>query len=236
MDPATQPVESSGLALTAWERRFQYASASVAVSEYAEKRYFKAGKRLLDIGVSVGLLMTLSPLIVAIALLIWLRADGPVLYVSQRIGRNGRPFAMYKFRTMIRNADHLKCSLLARNERGAILFKISNDPRITRFGRILRKYSLDELPQLMNVLRGEMSLVGPRPPLASEVQQYYPHHYIRLTVLPGLTGLWQIEARRSPSFHDYIALDSEYVRNCSLWLDMKILWRTIGVVLSGTGI
>lgn len=221
MDQATHPVQRSGALLNA---------------NSATWPHFEAGKRLLDIIVSVSLLLTLSPLIAVIVFLIWLQADGPVLYVSPRIGRNGRPFAMYKFRTMVPNADRLKCSLLTRNERGAILFKISNDPRITRFGRVLRKHSLDEIPQLLNVLRGEMSLVGPRPPLPSEVRQYDPHHFIRLTVPPGLTGLWQIEARRSPSFHDYIALDSEYVRNRSLRLDLKILWRTIGVVLSGTGI
>ena len=221
MDPATQPVQSSGALLNA---------------DSATWPYFEQSKRLLDIIVSVALLLTLSPLIAVIVFLIWLQADGPVLYLSRRIGRNGRPFTMYKFRTMVPDADRLKCSLLTRNERSTILFKISNDPRVTRLGRILRKYSFDEIPQLLNVLRGEMSLVGPRPPLASEVQQYDPHHLIRLTVPPGLTGLWQIEARRSPSFHDYIALDSEYVRNWSMWLDLKILWRTIGVVLSGTGI
>lgn len=221
MDQATHPVQRSGALLNA---------------NSAAWPHFEAGKRLLDIIVSVSLLLTLSPLIAVIVFLIWLQADGPVLYVSQRIGWNGRPFAMYKFRTMVPNADRLKCILLTRNERSAILFKISNDPRITRFGRVLRKHSLDEIPQLLNVLRGEMSLVGPRPPLPSEVRQYDPHHFIRLTVPPGLTGLWQIEARRSPSFHDYIALDSEYVRNRSLRLDLKILWRTIGVVLSGTGI
>lgn len=201
----------------------------------ANWRHFEAGKRILDIGVSIALLLTLSPLIAVIIILIWLQADGPVLYLSQRIGKNGLPFTMYKFRTMVANADQLKCTLLARNERGAILFKISNDPRVTPIGRMLRKYSLDEIPQLVNVLRGEMSLVGPRPPLASEVQQYRPHHFIRLTVMPGVTGLWQIEARSSASFHDYISLDSTYVRNWSLWLDIKILWRTIGVVLAGTG-
>lgn len=196
---------------------------------------FEKSKRLIDVGVSVALLIVLSPIIGIVAFLILLQSDGPVLYLSERIGRNGLPFTMYKFRTMVADADQLRCSLQTRNERGAILFKISNDPRITRLGRLLRKYSLDELPQLMNVLRGEMSLVGPRPPLATEVEQYSPQHFIRLNVLPGLTGLWQIRARRSPSFHEYIALDSAYVQNRSLWLDIKILWRTIGAVLGGTG-
>lgn len=136
---------------------------------------------------------------------------------------------------MVVNADLLRSDLNLRNERDAILFKLSNDPRVTRVGRFLRKYSLDELPQLINVIRGEMSLVGPRPPLASEVKNYHPEHFIRLAVLPGLTGLWQVQARESPYFVDYINLDSAYVQNWSLWLDIKILWRTLGVVLAGTG-
>jgi lipopolysaccharide/colanic/teichoic acid biosynthesis glycosyltransferase len=116
-----------------------------------------------------------------------------------------------------------------------VLFKISNDPRITRMGRTLRKYSLDELPQFYNVLRGDMSLVGPRPPMASEVEQYDLAHLRRLDVLPGITGLWRVEARQDPSFDSYISLDTAYVENWSLWLDMKILARTVGVVVSGTG-
>jgi len=136
---------------------------------------------------------------------------------------------------MVVGAELLKHRLNQRNERAEILFKIANDPRTTRIGRVLRKYSLDEIPQLINVLRGDMSLVGPRPPLACEVEQYSPHQFIRLEVLPGITGLWQINARRSSSFHDYISLDAAYVQNWCLWLDLKILWRTVGVVLSGTG-
>jgi lipopolysaccharide/colanic/teichoic acid biosynthesis glycosyltransferase len=121
------------------------------------------------------------------------------------------------------------------NERDSVLFKIANDPRITRVGRWLRKYSLDELPQFYNVLRGDMSLVGPRPPIAHEVEQYDLSHLRRLNVLPGITGLWQVEARQDPSFDSYISLDTAYVENWSLWLDMKILARTVGVVVAGTG-
>jgi lipopolysaccharide/colanic/teichoic acid biosynthesis glycosyltransferase len=121
------------------------------------------------------------------------------------------------------------------NERDGILFKIANDPRITRIGSILRKYSLDELPQFYNVLRGDMSLVGPRPPMAAEVEQYDLAHLRRLDVLPGITGLWQVEARQDPSFDSYISLDTAYVENWTLWLDLKILARTVHVVLSGTG-
>jgi lipopolysaccharide/colanic/teichoic acid biosynthesis glycosyltransferase len=121
------------------------------------------------------------------------------------------------------------------NERDSVLFKITNDPRITRMGRFLRKYSLDELPQLINVLRGDMSLVGPRPPIASEVKRYELNHLRRLDVVPGITGLWQVQARQDPSFDSYISLDTAYIENWSLWLDIKILVRTVGVVIAGTG-
>jgi lipopolysaccharide/colanic/teichoic acid biosynthesis glycosyltransferase len=121
------------------------------------------------------------------------------------------------------------------NERDSVLFKITNDPRITRTGRFLRKYSLDELPQLINVLRGDMSMVGPRPPIASEVRRYELNHLRRLDVVPGITGLWQVQARQDPSFDSYISLDTAYIENWSLWLDIKILVRTVGVVISGTG-
>jgi lipopolysaccharide/colanic/teichoic acid biosynthesis glycosyltransferase len=136
---------------------------------------------------------------------------------------------------MVQDADKLKEKLAHMNERDSVLFKISNDPRITRVGRILRKYSLDELPQFYNVLRGDMSLVGPRPPIAREVEQYELDHLRRLEVLPGITGLWQVEARQDPSFDSYISLDTAYVDNWSLWLDLKILARTVGVVFAGTG-
>jgi lipopolysaccharide/colanic/teichoic acid biosynthesis glycosyltransferase len=136
---------------------------------------------------------------------------------------------------MVVNADKLKADLEHMNEREGVLFKIVNDPRITRVGRVLRKYSLDELPQFYNVLRGDMSLVGPRPPIASEVEQYDLAHLRRLDVLPGITGLWQVEARQDPSFDSYISLDTAYVENWNLTLDLRILARTIGVVLGGTG-
>lgn len=195
----------------------------------------KVIKRVLDVCLSFIFLFLLMPLIVLTVAVILAEADGPLLYVSKRIGRYGRPFTFYKFRTMVKDAEFLRDELVVRNERNAILFKIPNDPRITRVGRLLRKYSIDEIPQLINVLRGEMSLVGPRPPLPSEVEKYDPQHFVRLMVLPGMTGLWQVLARTSPSFHDYIKLDLAYVHNWSVWLDIKILWRTIGVVLAGTG-
>jgi lipopolysaccharide/colanic/teichoic acid biosynthesis glycosyltransferase len=136
---------------------------------------------------------------------------------------------------MVKDAEQLKTNLAAMNERDGILFKVSNDPRVTSVGRFLRKYSLDELPQFFNVLRGEMSIVGPRPPIASEVEKYDLEHFRRLEVLPGLTGLWQIQARQDSSFAKYIALDTAYVENWSFWLDLKILIRTAEVIVRGTG-
>jgi exopolysaccharide biosynthesis polyprenyl glycosylphosphotransferase len=192
-------------------------------------------KRTLDvIGAALAMLLGWPIMLVLIAA-IKLDSPGPVFYRAQRTGRKGRTFTCYKFRTMCADADKLKDKLKDQNERDGILFKIANDPRVTRVGRVLRKYSLDELPQFYNVLRGDMSLVGPRPPLASEVEQYDLAHLRRLDVLPGMTGLWQVEARQDPSFDSYISLDTAYVENWSLWLDMKILARTVGVVLSGTG-
>ncbi len=192
-------------------------------------------KRMLDIALSSLALFVLTPIMLAIAIAVRFGSEGPIFYKAARIGRKGRTFCCFKFRTMVVNADKLKADLEHMNEREGVLFKIVNDPRITAVGRVLRKYSLDELPQFYNVLRGDMSLVGPRPPIASEVEQYDLAHLRRLDVLPGITGLWQVEARQDPSFDSYISLDTAYVENWSFWLDLKILARTIGVVFSGTG-
>jgi exopolysaccharide biosynthesis polyprenyl glycosylphosphotransferase len=192
-------------------------------------------KRVLDITVSSVALMVGAPVMLAIAIAIRMDSEGTTLYKAHRIGRKGRAFPCYKFRTMVHNADQLKAELEHMNERDGVLFKIANDPRITRVGKVLRKYSLDELPQFYNVLRGDMSLVGPRPPMAAEVEQYDLAHLRRLEVLPGITGLWQVEARQDPSFDSYISLDTAYVENWNLLMDLRILARTVGVVLSGTG-
>jgi exopolysaccharide biosynthesis polyprenyl glycosylphosphotransferase len=192
-------------------------------------------KRVWDRAASAALLVIILPSMLIIALLIKLDSPGPVFYISQRIGKRGRSFSCFKFRTMAVGADKLKTSLSAHNERSGPLFKIRNDPRVTRIGRYLRKFSLDELPQLVNVISGDMSLVGPRPPIASEVEAYELEHLRRLEVLPGLTGLWQVGARQDPSFDRYVALDLTYVENWSLWLDLKILARTAHVVFRGTG-
>jgi exopolysaccharide biosynthesis polyprenyl glycosylphosphotransferase len=192
-------------------------------------------KRAIDTTGALTAMLVGWPVVLLLIIAIKLDSEGPVFYKAHRIGRKGRTFTCYKFRTMCIDADKMKESLQHKNERDGVLFKITDDPRVTRVGRFLRKYSLDELPQLYNVLRGDMSLVGPRPPIASEVEQYDISHLRRLDVLPGMTGLWQVEARQDPSFDSYISLDTAYVENWSLWLDMKILARTVGVVFSGTG-
>jgi exopolysaccharide biosynthesis polyprenyl glycosylphosphotransferase len=192
-------------------------------------------KRLLDIAASSVALVLLSPVLLAIAIAVRMDTPGPILYPSERIGKKGRVFPCLKFRTMVPDAERRRTEVLHMNERDSVLFKITNDPRITRMGRFLRKYSLDELPQLLNVLRGDMSLVGPRPPIASEVRRYELNHLRRLDVVPGITGLWQVQARQDPSFDSYISLDTAYIENWSLWLDVKILVRTVAVVVAGTG-
>jgi exopolysaccharide biosynthesis polyprenyl glycosylphosphotransferase len=192
-------------------------------------------KRILDISLSILALVVAAPFMVVIAIMVRSDSEGPVFYKAARIGRKGRMFTCYKFRTMVVDAEQRKQELLEKNQRDGILFKMKNDPRITRVGARLRKYSLDELPQFFNVLIGDMSLVGPRPPLASEVEKYDLAHLRRLDVLPGITGLWQVEAREDPSFDSYISLDTAYVENWNLMLDLRILARTVGVVLGGTG-
>jgi exopolysaccharide biosynthesis polyprenyl glycosylphosphotransferase len=192
-------------------------------------------KRVFDIALSIFALVLAAPVMIAIAIAIRLEDGGPVFYISERVGKKGTTFGCFKFRSMVLNADKIKAQLAAQNERSGILFKMKDDPRITKVGRFLRKYSLDELPQLFNVLQGDMSVVGPRPPIASEVAKYEIDHFRRLEVLPGLTGLWQVRARQDPSFERYIALDTAYVENWSFWLDLKIILLTASAVLRGTG-
>jgi exopolysaccharide biosynthesis polyprenyl glycosylphosphotransferase len=192
-------------------------------------------KRILDVLLSSVALFVLAPLIAAISVAVMFDSPGPIFYCSDRIGKKGRVFRCIKFRTMVADAELRRQEVLHMNERDGVLFKISNDPRITTFGHFLRKYSLDELPQFLNVLRGDMSMVGPRPPIASEVKRYDLSHLRRLDVLPGMTGLWQVQARQDPSFDSYISLDTAYIQNWSIWLDLKILIRTLSVVVGGTG-
>ncbi len=193
-------------------------------------------KRAIDLAaVSVGIVLT-APLMALVALAIRLDSRGPVLYRSLRVGKKGKRFTCYKFRSMITDADAVKEELRrSHNYRSGPTFKIENDPRITPLGRFLRQYSLDELPQLFNVLRGEMSLVGPRPHPLDDFQQYDTEHMARLMVKPGLTGLWQVVARRDPSFETNMRLDLEYIENWTLLLDFKILAMTLPAVLRGNG-
>ena len=191
-------------------------------------------KRLLDILCSFLLLVISIPLFFIIAILIKIDSKGPVFFLQKRCGRNRKEFFMYKFRTMVKDAETLKKGL--KNEMDGPMFKLRNDPRITRVGRILRKLSLDELPQLLNVLKGEMSLVGPRPLADEEMVGDDIWREIRLSVRPGMTGLWQIMGRDSGKFSDWITYDTEYVQKRSLFMDIKILFLTITTVLCNKGL
>jgi exopolysaccharide biosynthesis polyprenyl glycosylphosphotransferase len=192
-------------------------------------------KRLLDIaGASVGLLLT-APIMAIVAVLIRFDSPGTILYAAERTGFKGSRFRCYKFRTMIAAADRLKEKLQDRNQRQGPIFKIDNDPRVTRIGHWLRRYSVDELPQLWNVLRGDMSLVGPRPHPVDEVNHYELHQFRRLDVKPGVTGLWQVTARNNPSFDLNMHLDLTYIENWSFLLDLRLLLKTVGVLFSPEG-
>jgi exopolysaccharide biosynthesis polyprenyl glycosylphosphotransferase len=194
-------------------------------------------KQIFDIvGASFILILT-SVITVPVAILIKLTSPGPIFFRQQRAGLNGKPFTMYKFRSMVTNAEQLKRELADLNEMSGPVFKITNDPRVTPIGRFLRKYSIDEFPQLLNVLRGEMSLVGPRPLPVEEVKRFDDvSHRRRLSVRPGLTCLWQVSGRSDlTDFNEWVRLDLQYIDNWSLWLDLKILWRTIPVVFLGKG-
>jgi exopolysaccharide biosynthesis polyprenyl glycosylphosphotransferase len=192
-------------------------------------------KRAFDSVFSFLALILMSPLLLVLAIAIKLDSPGPIFYASERIGKKGVVFRCIKFRTMVLDADTRRAEVMHMNERDDVLFKISNDPRVTRLGRFLRKFSLDELPQFFNVLTGDMSIVGPRPPLAGEVSKYDLSHLRRLDVTPGITGLWQVQGRQDPSFASYVSLDVTYIENWSIWLDFKIILRTIAVVFAGTG-
>jgi exopolysaccharide biosynthesis polyprenyl glycosylphosphotransferase len=217
--------------------QFRYFGYLPSVSVYSEPipELGLFCKRAMDVVCSFAGLLLLSPLLCIVAVLIKLDSPGPVFYRSTRVGKRGRKFQFLKFRTMVTNADALKESLQHLNERKGLLFKITNDPRVTGVGRVLRKYSIDELPQLVNVLQGDMSLVGPRPPLADEYREYTHEHLPRLAVRPGITGLWQVTARNDPSFATAVVLDQEYIQNWSLWLDFKLMLRTVQIVAEGGG-
>ena len=188
-------------------------------------------KRGLDIvGSGLGLIV-LSPVLGWVAYKVHDEDGGPVFYTQKRIGKDGKPFKIYKFRSMIQNADHMIAQLEDQNEIKGAMFKIKDDPRITKIGHFIRAHSLDELPQLINVLKGDMSLVGPRPALPSEVAEYTAYDKLRLKVMPGCTGLWQVTARNDADFDEMVELDIDYINNSSFFYDLGIIFKTIGVVI-----
>jgi lipopolysaccharide/colanic/teichoic acid biosynthesis glycosyltransferase len=195
-----------------------------------------AVKRILDIVASIFLLLLVSPVCLVLALMVKQSSRGPIFYKWRVVGKDGKPFMGYKFRSMVANADELKSQLWSQNEMTGPVFKLTKDPRITKVGACMRRYSLDELPQLYSVLRGDMSLVGPRPPLVTEYEKFTAYQKQKLAVKPGITCLWQVHGRNQVcDFDEWVALDLDYIRNWSLGLDFQILARTIGEVFSGSG-
>lgn len=193
-------------------------------------------KRCFDVIASSLGLIILSPFFLIIAICIKIDdPNGPIFYSAYRIGKNEKPFKMFKFRSMITDADKLKDALMTQNEVSGAMFKLKSDPRITNVGRIIRKYSLDELPQLANVLQGKMSLVGPRPPLEAEVKSYTDFDKQRLLVKPGCTGSWQVGGRNDVSFDEMVKLDLHYICTRSIWLDLKIILKTIIIMIKPNG-
>ena len=187
-------------------------------------------KRVIDVVCSFLGVLVLSPLFIIIAIIIKSTSKGPVFFSQKRVGKNGREFDMYKFRSMVVNAEELKEKLAAQNEMSGPMFKMKDDPRVTKVGKFIRKTSIDELPQLWNVLKGDMSLVGPRPSLPKEVAQFEEWMYKRLEVKPGLTCIWQVSGRNNIDFEDWMKLDIKYVEEKNLWIDIKLILKTAGVL------
>mgnify|MGYP001435287424 FL=1 len=192
--------------------------------------FYEAIKRLIDIICSFVGILVLSPLFIIIAIIIKFTSKGPVFFSQKRVGRNGKEFDMYKFRSMVVNAEELKEKLAAQNEMSGPMFKMKDDPRVTKVGKFIRKTSIDELPQLWNILKGDMSLVGPRPSLPKEVAQFDDWMYKRLEVKPGLTCYWQVSGRNNIDFEDWMKLDVRYVEEKNLWIDIKLIYKTVFVL------
>ena len=192
--------------------------------------FYEAIKRLIDIICSFVGILVLSPLFIIIAIIIKFTSKGPVFFSQKRVGRNGKEFDMYKFRSMVVNAEELKEKLAAQNEMSGPMFKMKDDPRVTKVGKFIRKTSIDELPQLWNILKGDMSLVGPRPSLPKEVAQFDEWMYKRLEVKPGLTCYWQVSGRNNIDFEDWMKLDVKYVEERNLWIDIKLICKTVFVL------
>jgi len=182
-------------------------------------------KRLADIFLSVLGIIFLSPIMLITAIAIKIESEGPVIFSQQRVGKNGKLFKMYKFRSMVADAEKLKEKLMDQNEMSGPMFKMTDDPRITRVGKIIRKTSIDELPQLFNVIKGDMSLVGPRPNLPSEVEQFSDYHKLKLLAKPGLTCYWQVMGRNSIGFEEWMELDIKYIEERSIWVDIKLIFK-----------
>ncbi len=187
-------------------------------------------KRLIDIIGSLSGIIVLGPLLLVVALLIKFESKGPIFFSQKRVGLNGKEFEMYKFRSMIVNAEELLDRLKDKNEMTGPMFKMKNDPRVTRIGRFLRRTSIDELPQLFNVLKGEMSLVGPRPNLSKEVELFSEYHKLKLLAKPGLTCYWQVMGRSSIDFEGWMELDIKYLEERSIWVDLKLIFKTVGLL------
>jgi lipopolysaccharide/colanic/teichoic acid biosynthesis glycosyltransferase len=231
-----QDIQAQQLQAGGFENNGADSQFSVALNPVVQKFSYRISKRAMDIFMSSFGFLFLFPIFVAIAALVKSTSKGPIFYNWDVIGRGGRPFRGYKFRTMVVNADELKKQLLAQNEMIGPVFKIRDDPRITPIGRYLRKYSLDELPQLWSILKGDMSLIGPRPAGPHEWEKYLPWQRAKLSVTPGLSCLWQVNGRNKIScFDDWVRLDLEYIDNWSLWLDFKIILKSVYAVLQGTG-
>jgi lipopolysaccharide/colanic/teichoic acid biosynthesis glycosyltransferase len=217
--------------------RARWGARGLVLRWWLSTRVPKAGKRAIDIAVSGCALLLLLPLFAVVALLIRLQDRGPVLYWQRRVGRDGEEFAFPKFRSMYVDSDARRAALLALNQHGdqGVTFKMRGDPRVTPVGRFIRRTSIDELPQLWCVLHGDMSLVGPRPPLVSEVARYSMADRARLSVTPGLTCVWQVSGRAEIPFPEQVRMDLDYIREQSLWADIKLLLKTIPAVIKGRG-
>ncbi|TDG00304.1 sugar transferase [Paenibacillus piri] len=198
----------------------------------ANRKYYLLAKKTMDILGAIAGILLCFPLLLVIAILIkWEDPKGSVFFKQIRLGKNGKPFYMYKFRSMVANSEELLQQLLSQNEMNGAMFKMKDDPRVTRIGKFIRKTSIDEMPQLWNVLKGEMSLVGPRPPLPREVESYTSYDRQRLLVTPGCTGLWQVSGRNGLSFKQMVELDLAYIRQRSIWLDMKLILKTVWIIV-----
>lgn len=216
-----------------FEEEFDEVAIAIDYSDVLGKEsiLYSVTKRLIDIVGSLCGIILLSPLFLIVAILIKLEdPKGKVFFAQERNGKYPKTFKMYKFRSMVHNAEDLLKDLMDRNEQTGPVFKINDDPRITKVGKVIRRTSIDELPQLFNVLKGDMSLVGPRPPIPHEVEQYNSYQMQRLAVKPGLTCIWQVSGRNNIGFDEWVEMDIEYIKTRNLWLDIKLIFKTVGVL------